>query len=161
MGGLAQSGSEETRQQSVQAMLRRKIDTQAFDVFLCYNHHDKSVVKHIGEQLKRHGILPWLDEWELRPGEPWQRALEEQIRKTKMAIVFVGSRGMGPWHDSEMYAILRQMKLRDCRVIPVWLLGTPEHLELSLFLEEMFWVDFRLQEPDPMRQLLWGITGQK
>jgi hypothetical protein len=53
------------------------------------------------------------------------------------------------------------MKMRDCRVIPVWLPGAPERLELSLFLEEMFWVDFRLQEPDPMRQLLWGITGQK
>jgi WD40 repeat protein len=161
MSESVQAANGESPHQRVQAILRRKTDTQAFDVFFCYNHQDKPVVKHIGEQLKRHGILPWLDEWELRPGDPWQKALEEQIRKTKLAIIFVGSRGMGPWHDSEIYAILRQMKMRDCRVIPVWLPGAPERLELSLFLEEMFWVDFRLQEPDPMRQLLWGITGQK
>jgi hypothetical protein len=142
-------------------MLQRKIDTQAFDVFLCYNDQDKPVVKRIGEQLKQHGILPWLREWELRPGQPWQRALEEQIRKINAAAVFVGPQGMGPWHDSEMYAFLRQMKKRNCSVIPVLLPGIPEKPELPIFLEEMFWVDFRLQEPDPMQQLLWGISGKK
>jgi WD40 repeat protein len=161
MSRPAQPASEGTRKQSVQAMLQLKIDTQTFDVFLCYNKQDKAVVKRIGEQLKRHGILPWLDEWELRPGLSWQRALEEQIRKVKAAAVFVGPQGMGPWHSSEMDAFLRQMKKRNCPVIPVLLQGVPEKPELPIFLEEMSWVDFRLQEPDPMQQLLWGITGKK
>ncbi len=161
VSGSAQPASERTQQQSVQAMLQRKIDTQAFDVFLCYNNQDKLAVKRIGEQLKRHGILPWLDEWELQPGQPWQRALEEQIRKIKAAAVFVGPQGIGPWHDSEMYAFIRQVKKRNCRVIPVLLPGIPEEPEFPVFLEEMFRVDFRLQEPDPMQQLLWGIIGKK
>lgn len=158
---LIQAANGESPQQSMQAILQRKRDSQAFDVFFCYNHQDKLVVREIGQKLKRHGILPWLDEWELRPGQPWQRTLEEQIRKTKVAVVFVGPQGMGPWHDSEMNAILRQVKRRDCLVIPVLLPGTPENFELPLFLEEMFWVDFRLQDSNPIQQLLRGITEQK
>jgi len=147
--------------ESPQQLMQAKMSAQAFDVFFCYNRQDKRVVGPIGEQLKRHEILPWLEEWDLRPGEPWQRALEEQIRKAPTAIVFVGSHGMGPWQDSEMYTILRQMKKRGCRVIPVLLPGTPENIELSVFLEEMYPIDFRVQDPDPMQQLVWGITGKK
>jgi hypothetical protein len=61
-----------------------------YDVFLCHNSSDKSDVQTIGERLMRFGILPWLDEWELRPGLPWQRSLEEQISSIKSAAVFVG-----------------------------------------------------------------------
>ena len=57
--------------------LQGKIATKDFDVFLCHNSDDKPTIKIIGEQLKELGILPWIDEWELRPGLPWQRALEE------------------------------------------------------------------------------------
>ncbi len=58
---------------------------QEFDVFLCHNSKDKPEVKRIAELLKAQGIVPWLDEWELRPGLPWQRALEEQIEHIKTA----------------------------------------------------------------------------
>ena len=34
-------------------------------------------------------------------------------------------------------------------------------LKLPLILEGMTWVDFRKQEPDPMKQLIWGITGKR
>lgn len=146
---------------SASAILQRKVETAAFDVFLCYNSTDKSEVKGIGRELKARGILPWLDEWELIPGQPWQRALEEQIRKVKAAAVFVGPQGMGPWHRSEMDAFLRQVKKRNCPVIPVLLPGISEKPELPVFLEEMDWVDFGKQDPDPMEQLIWGITGKR
>jgi len=97
----------------------------------------------------------------LIPGRPWQRALEEQIRKIKAAAVFVGPQGIGPWHRSEMDAFLRQMKKRECPVIPVLLPGISEKPELPVFLEEMDWVDFGKQDPDPMEQLIWGITGKR
>ncbi len=43
------------------SILQIKIADGDFDVFLCHNSDDKSTVKEIGERLKRHGILPWLD----------------------------------------------------------------------------------------------------
>jgi WD40 repeat protein len=161
VSGLGQLASEEReRRQSIQVILQRKIAARAFDVFLCHNGLDKPTVKHIGEQLKLHGILPWLDEWELRPGQPWQRLLEQQITQIKTAAVFVGQRGLVPWQRIEIDALLREFADRNCPIIPVLLPDAPTRPELPLFLKGMTWVDFRLQEPDPMQQLRWGITGK-
>ena len=154
-----EDAGEAVNQPSV--LLQHKVETKDFDVFLSYNSDDRVAVKKIGEDLKKYGILPWLDEWELRPGLPWQRALEQQIRTIKSAAVFVGKTGMGPWHLSEMDAFLRQFKKRNCPVIPVLLPDAPQQPDLPIFLEEMSWVDFSKQEPDPLEELIWGITGKR
>jgi len=132
-----------------------------FDVFLCYNSKDRGDVREIARQLKVQGILPWLDEWELQPGLPWQRALEQQIGQIKSAAVFVGESGLGPWQNMEIEAFLREFVKRRCFVIPVLLKTSPDKPQLPLFLAGMTWVDFRTQQPDPMQQLIWGITAKK
>lgn len=132
-----------------------------FDVFLCYNSEDKTAVKEIAEHLKQQGILPWLDEWELRPGLPWQRPLEEQIEQINCAAVFVGKKGIGPWQQMEVEAFLREFVSRGCPVMPVLLPDAPRKPRLPVFLKGMTWVDFREEDPDPMEQLIWGITGKR
>lgn len=133
----------------------------AFDVFLCHNSKDKPEVKKIGEELKKRGMKPWLDEWELQPGRPWQRALEAQIASISSAAVFVGKDGVGPWQQMELEAYLREFVRRGRSVIPVLLKDAPEKPQVPLFLQGMTWVDFSKQEPDPMKQLIWGITSKK
>ncbi len=132
-----------------------------FDVFLCHNSKDKPAVKEIAELLKSRGLRPWLDEWELRPGLPWQRALEEQIETIGSAAVFVGGSGQGPWQRLESEAFLREFVDRDCPVIPVILPTCRKRPKLPVFLRGMMWVDFRRDEPDPLEQLIWGITGDR
>jgi GTPase SAR1 family protein len=134
---------------------------QDFDVFLCHHSVDKPAVKQIGEQLKERGILPWLDEWELRPGVLWQQVLEEQIEHVKAAAVFIGKNGRGPWQQMELYAFLSEFVNRGCPVIPVLLPDAPKLPELPIFLKGMTWVDFRKQDSDPMERLIWGITGER
>lgn len=107
------------------------------------------------------GLNPWLDEWQLQPGVPWQPALERQIEKIKSAAVFVGDRGLGPWQNQEQAAFLRQFAIRGCPVIPVLLPTTAEVPQLPLFLQGMTWVDFRQQDPDPLERLVWGINGNR
>ena len=141
--------------------MKGKIESGDYDVFLCHNSKDKPQVMAVGKRLKEHAILPWLDEWELRPGQPWQPALEKQIKEIKAAAVFVGPDGFGPWQDMEQQAFLRQFVKRQCPVIPVILPGCTNPPELPTFLEAMMWVDFRRLEPDPLEQLLWGITGER
>jgi GTPase SAR1 family protein len=141
--------------------LQGKIATGDFDVFLCYNSDDRAEVKNVGEQLKERGILPWLDEWELRPGLPWQEKLEEQIGQIKSAAVFVGSGGVGPWQQQELSAFLREFVGRGCPVIPVVLPSAPKKPALPVFLKAMTWVDFRESKPDPLERLAWGITGER
>ncbi len=72
------------------------------------------------------GIVPWLDKWELRPGLPWQRALEKQIEHIKSAAVFVGKNGRGPWQDMELEAFMHEFVERGRPVIPVVLANAPD-----------------------------------
>ena len=134
---------------------------QVFDVFLCHHGVDKPAVKQIGKQLRQKGLLPWLDEWELPPGLPWQPELEKQIKNIKSAAVFVGANGMGPWQQQESNAFLREFVKRRCPVIPVLLEDAPLEPELPIFLQGMTWVDFRKEDPDPLESLMWGIGRGK
>jgi len=141
--------------------LDKKIKSGEYDVFLCHNSEDKKLIKEIGLQLKDQDILPWLDEWELQPGLPWQNLLEQQISRIKSAAVFVGKQGIGPWQEHEMNAFLREFVKRGCPVIPVLLSDATKTPELPIFLNNMTWVDFRNKEHDPIKRLIWGITGKK
>ena len=144
---------------------RRDIDRKraagSFDVFLCHNVGDKPAAMEIGRRLMARGVLPWLDQWELRPGMPWQRVLEEQIANIHAAAVLVGREGIGPWQRQELDGFLREFNKRGCPVIPVLLPGAAGEPELPLFLRGMTWVDFRATDPDPLTQLIWGVTGQR
>ena len=161
VSAMDRSADAQRERATAASMLQGKMATGDFDVFLCHNGKDKPEVKEIGEQLKELGILPWLDEWELRPGLPWQQLLKQQIGKIKAAAVFVGENGIGPWEQMELGAFLRQFVKRGCPVIPTMLVDAPEEPQLPTFLDGMTWVDFRQQEPDPMARLIWGITGKR
>ncbi|TEU22236.1 MAG: TIR domain-containing protein [Anaerolineales bacterium] len=158
---MGRADDAQCERETAASILQDKIATGDFDVFLCHNSADKPAVKEIGERLKKRGILPWLDEWELQPGLPWQRLLEEQIAKIKSAAVFVGKDGIGPWHRMELEAFLREFVDRGCPVIPVLLPDAPQKPQLPIFLKGMTWVDFRKEDPDPTEQLIWGITGER
>ena len=143
------------------AILQEKRRQKEFDVFLCHNSVDKPEVKRVGEKLKDYGILPWLDEWELRPGFPWQRLLQQQMLGVRAAAVFVGSSGIGPWQDREIDAFIQQFVARDCPVIPVLLRSHQGNPELPPFLSSMSYINLRKRKPNPIEQLIWGITGRK
>jgi TIR domain len=118
-------------------------------------------VRRIADLLEERGLLPWLDERELPPGQPWQQLLEKQIGSIRTAAVFVGAAGIGPWQQQELDGFLREFKKRNSPVIPVLLHDAPDNVELPIFLNAMTWVDFRLKDPDPLTRLIWGITRQR
>ena len=128
---------------------------------MCHNSEDKREVKRIGIYLRSKGILPWLDEWELRPGLPWQTELENQIGNIKAAAVFVGNSGMGPWHNMEVTAFINQFVKRQCPVIPTILESCNSIPSLPIFLQGMTLIDFSNKTPDPYDLLMRGITGNR
>jgi hypothetical protein len=73
-----------------QASPKGQVSTKpTHDVFLCHNSNDKDQVEQIALKLKRAGIRPWFDKWEIQPGSAWQKVLEEQIEQIPSACVFV------------------------------------------------------------------------
>ncbi|WP_211175932.1 GUN4 domain-containing protein [Brasilonema sp. UFV-L1] len=137
--------------------------SQNYDVFLCHNSKEKQHVERIREQLKQQGILAWLDKYDFEPFRPWQDQLEEIIPQIKAVAVFIGSSGVGPWANIEMREFLVEFAKRQLRMGLVILPDCPQELIDSVprFIRSFHWVDFRQQQPDPMEQLIWGISGQK
>ena len=142
-------------------LVEEKRSRGEYDVFLCHNSLDKEAVKEIAKLLMREGLNPWLDEWELQPGRKWQTILETRIDEIKSAAVIVGKSGLGPWQNMELDSFLRAFVERQCPVIPV-ILSSCAHLpKLPMFLRGLTWVDFRISTPDPVSQLVWGISGKR
>ena len=158
---MNRSADDQRDRNVAEVRLRGKIETKDYDVFLCYNSRDRERVKAIGEQLKELGILPWLDVWEIQPGTRWQRDLARQIKSVKSAAVFIGPKGPGPWQELEVENLLIRMAKQKCRIIPVILDGRQGQPQLPPFLGTVHVVDMRQPDPDPFRQLVWGITGEK
>src|SRR5690242_4560288 len=111
--------------------------------------------------LVMEGIKPWLDEEQIRHGTSWQKALGQQIESIKSATVFVGESGLGPWQDQEIQGLLSQFVERRCPVIPVILPTVKATPKLPWPLANLHRVDFRETHVDPLKQLIWGITGEK
>jgi len=138
------------------------------DVFLCHHMGDKPAVKELGYRLIRAGIQPWLDEWNLIPGEPWQEAIEEALAASATCAVFVGPSGLGPWQNEEMRAAIdRRVRAGQgsFRVIPVLLPGTErgERSKLPAFLSASTWVKFHdtLDDETAFHRLVSGIRGDE
>lgn len=135
------------------------------DVFLSHNSKDKPSVRQIAESLEKSNLTVWLDEWELRPGTPWQVNIEAAIQNSRAIAVFIGPGGLGPWEEPEMRAALEFQVRNGNPVIPIMLPGVPESVRenLPLFLRPNTWVDFRggLTDAQALERLRWGITGEK
>ena len=132
-----------------------------FDVFLCYNTEDRPEILEISRQLKKYHIRPWLDDEQIRPGTTWLAAIEEQIDHIPSAAVFLGKSGLGPWQKNEIRTLLIQFIESGRPVIPVVLSSVGAPPDLPSTLKNFHWVDFRKSQPDPLKQLVWGITDKK
>ena len=130
-----------------------------FDVFLCYNRRDKSAVKEIAVRLREHGILPWLDDWELGPQGVWIDELERALKEVNCVAVFLGPDGEGPWQEFEIRMSLDWCARKNVGLIPVVLKGVEGEPRTTEFLRLFQWVDFRAQDPDPMDKLVERIKG--
>jgi len=143
-----------------------------YHVFLSYNSSDWPVVEELAVRLRRGGIEPWLDKWNLVPGEEWQPGLERGLAESRACAAFVGPGGFGSWQLAEIRAAIGQRvdesqqisERRDrFRVIPVLLPGVerPEPSRLPTFLAATTWVEFRrsLDDEEAFRRLVCGLRG--
>ncbi len=141
--------------------LQRKRDRGLFDVFLSYNSEDRPEVLKLGSALKQAGILPWLDVWELQPGQLWQQAIYDQLHKIGSAAICIGSGGIHRWQEHEINTLFIEFVERKAPVIPVLLPNASANPEVPNFLRTLNWVDFRTDDPPPLERLIWGITGKR
>ena len=114
-----------------------------YDVFLSHNSKDKAEVEEIARELKKVGIRPWLDKWDLAGGDKIADALEKAIKSINCAAIFFGPADKGNWHIMEIRAYLEPWARGDARMIPVILPEAPKEPDLPIWLRQPLWVDMR------------------
>ena len=133
--------------------------------FFSYSSEDKLLVEELAERLLTEGVRPWLDNWDLVPGESWQGSLEEAIATSASCCVLIGRGGIGPCqHEEIRAAIEKRVKSGGAfRVIPVLLpkVGSEALLDAPKFLTSTTAVKFTesIDDSDAFRRLVSGIRG--
>lgn len=144
------------------AVLRGKMETQDFDVFLAHSSRDKNVVETIAAKLRDAGINPWLDKEQIPPGRWFQDVIQQVIPKVKSAAIFIGPHGIGPWEAVELRSFISQCVDRKLPVIPVLLPGVSSFPPDLVFLRELHGIRFEsMEDHEALKNFRWGITGQK
>ena len=60
-------------------------------VFLSYAHKDESIVTDIYHVLKKARYLPWIDKFDIKPGEDWERAIKIAIKKSFVFLAVISA----------------------------------------------------------------------
>jgi small GTP-binding protein len=134
-----------------------------FDVFLSHNSKDKAAVEKIAKRLLSVGIRPWLDKWNLAPGNTLSDALEHAITTIACATLCFGPADIGKWHIMEIRAYVEKWANGNARMIPLILPGVKDAPELPLFVRQTLWADMRnweKQDDDGFYRLVCGILGR-
>ncbi len=113
--------------------------------------------------LKAKGINPFLDKWNLVPGEPIEDALIQALEHSDSAVIFVGPGGDGPWQSEEMRNILKRAvkSHNEFRAIPVLLPGASAEALENSFLGSRLWIEFKsLDDDDALLRMAKAIKGE-
>lgn len=129
---------------------------QNFDVLLCYNKEDEFTAKNIANQLKQKQIRVWLEVWEVPGGLSCYDQVEKDIERIMSVAFLIGSNGC-PWQKQPLIDVIEEFFERDLRPIPVILKNVPSELKLPIYLKRRRSVDFRDEESEPLKELIWAI----
>lgn len=136
-----------------------------YDIFLSYHSTDESAVKNIAKVLAVRSIKPFLDKWNMKPGQPWLTEIEAALHASRAFGAFIGPAGLGPIQVAEMRAALcRMFREKGYPVIPILLPGAnPTKCNLPSFLAQQTWVDLRrgLDNKEELERFLEQIHPKK
>ena len=122
------------RRMTASLVVSAKAAQGKFDVFLSHNSKDKMLVESLAKRLLAVGIRPWLDKWNLPPGDTVSDALERAIKTVPCSVLCFGPADVGRWHITEIRAYIERWASRGAWMIPVILPGIKKTPELPLFV---------------------------
>jgi hypothetical protein len=106
--------------------------------FLSHASEDKaSFAEPLGRELASLGIRPWLDQWEIHPGDSLPMKLfDDGVHVVDAVIVIVSRYSIGkPWVRAELDAAVVRRVQDGMRLIPVRL----DEAEIPAPLEALVW----------------------
>jgi tetratricopeptide (TPR) repeat protein len=127
----------EKKEVTVTPILRR------YQVFLSYAREDQAQVKVIYQKLYDAGFKPWMDQMDILPGEDWELAIKNAIRRSDFFVACmspnsVAKRGVLREELSAALALWKKKLPEDIYLIPIRLAECDVPDDLAQF----HWVDF-------------------
>ena len=85
-------------------------------IFISYAREDKDFGFLLGEKLKQQGVPIWLDQWNIRAGANWDKAIDKAISSCAKFLILLSPSALESREiRNELYTALREEKL----IIPV------------------------------------------
>ncbi|MCX6583585.1 MAG: toll/interleukin-1 receptor domain-containing protein [Candidatus Aminicenantes bacterium] len=101
------------------------IDPLTPEVFICYAHEDKKYAEELYQNLEAKGLMPWLDNKKLKPGDYWEERIEEAIKQVDYFVVLISkslNNGMQGFVAQEIDLALKRREIGNTNkrfIIPV------------------------------------------
>ena len=95
-------------------------------VFISHAQKDNEAAKYLVKKLSSRGVDAWFDEFELRPGEPWEQQIKDALVNSRTVVLLLGEGDPSPNVLVEAGMALGQGK----NIVPV---VVAENANLSLF----------------------------
>lgn len=150
-----------------QNKVQDKLTHAQFDVLFSYKRKNKTQVAEFRKQLEQEGVSCWMDIYQLRGGDIWRKNLEKAMDNVPIMLAFYGSEGVGSYQTREILYYLRIREANNpIKLVPIVMAdahpGDPEWPEvIKEELNEIHFIDFREDEPDPMESLLDVIRYER
>ena len=118
------------------------VNDNALRVFLCHGSEDKAVIRQVYDRLRDDGVVPWLDEKNILPGQDWDAEIRKAVRNSHAILVCLSSKSVNKegYVQKEMrLALDLALEMPDGRIflIPARL----EECDLPYKLKSYHWVD--------------------
>lgn len=123
--------------------------------FVSHNSGDKETARAISVLLLSQGLRPWLDEWEIRPGDQIVHAINVGLDQAEgIVVVWSQNANQSTWVHRELTSAVHRSVTSGgvFRVVPVVLDPTP----LPALLTSTAYVDWR-NDQTRLRELLRGV----
>ena len=70
------------------------VNDNALRVFLCHGSEDKAVIRQVYDRLRDDGVVPWLDEKNILPGQDWDAEIRKAVRNSHAILVCLSSKSV-------------------------------------------------------------------
>ncbi|MFL6233903.1 MAG: AAA family ATPase, partial [Thermoanaerobaculia bacterium] len=133
-----------------------------FDCLFIYDPTDFEEVEETAKLLEVFDIRPWMEQRDSPPGRNSLAVLSEIGTKAPAVAVFIGAQGPDYYsnnHNIPLKNLIAALVVSKKPVIPVFLKAAGSKKYLPPVLAGLSYVDLRTDK-DPIRRLIFGITGQ-
>ncbi|MBV9852056.1 MAG: toll/interleukin-1 receptor domain-containing protein [Armatimonadetes bacterium] len=112
-------------------------------VFLSHNHADKPFVRMVSADIRASGLMVWLDELELAPGDSIIARVAEAVGDAEYVVAFLSPNSIGShWVQKELsIGLTLGLQRRRVVVVPV-LIGDLRTDQIPYTVIDLLYVDF-------------------